>query len=55
MKNTSPQIVLCNGAKSPKQWANIEPIILEYREHVATNFNVKLALPDFIRDVFHLP
>ena len=55
MKNTSPQIVLCNGADLPKQWANIEPIILEYRELVSPNSNVKLALPDFIRDVFYLP
>ena len=32
MKNASPQIVLCNGANLPEQWAQTEPLILEYQQ-----------------------
>ena len=55
MKDASPRIVLCNGADLPKQWAQFEPLTLEYRESTGNLPNVNLALPDFVRDVFHLP
>ena len=55
MRSASPQIVLCNGANLPKQWANSKPLTLEYRESADTILNVKLKLPDFISDVLHLP
>ena len=55
MKDVSPRIVLCNGADLPKQWARCEPLSLEYRESAGIVPNVKLALPDFVRGVNHLP
>ena len=55
MNNVSPRIVLCNGAALPKQWSQFEPLVLEYQESTGNLRNVKLALPDFVRDVFHLP
>ena len=55
MKNVSPQIVLCNGANLPQQWAQYEPLILEYREDADSTQNVKLALADFVCSVGHLP
>ena len=55
MNNLSPRIVLCNGADLPKQWNQIEPLVLEYQEISGSSPNVKLALPDFVLGVFHLP
>ena len=55
MKDVSPRIVLCNGADLPKLWAHFEPLTLEYRESTGNIPSVKLALPDFVRGVFHLP
>ena len=55
MTNVSPQIVLCNGADLPQQWAQYEPLILEYREDAGSTQNVKLSLHDFVREVGHLP
>ena len=55
MRNAPPRIVLCNGADLPRQLAQSEPFVLEYRESAASSPNIKLALPDFVRDVSHLP
>ena len=55
MKNIPPRVVLCNGANQPKQWSQFEPLVLEYQESVGSSPNVRLALPDFVRGVFHLP
>ena len=55
MRNVSPQIVLCNGANLPQQRVQCEPLILEYREGAGSTQNVRLALPDFVRSVDHLP
>ena len=55
MKDVSPQVVLCNGADLPQQWAQYEPLVLEYREIADSIQNVKLALRDFVRTVLHLP
>ena len=55
MRDVSPQVVLCNGANLPQQWSQYEPLVLEYRESAGSAQNIKLALPDFVRTVFHLP
>ena len=55
MRNVPPRTVLCNGADLPRQWTQSEPLVLEYQESTGSSPNVKLALPDFVRDVFHLP
>lgn len=55
MKSSSPQILLCNGADLPKQWAQFDCRTLEYREFTGGIQSIKLALLDFVRDVFHLP
>lgn len=56
--NTAPQhIVLCNGASLPielGQTGESRTLCLEYRV-IAGERNLKLLLPDFVRDVFHLP
>ena len=54
MKNVSPRIVLCNGADSPQQLDQSKLITLEYRESTGSS-NIKLTLPNFVLDVFHLP
>ena len=54
MKNVSPRIVLCNGADLPQQLDQSKLITLEYRESTG-NSNIKLTLPNFVLDVFHLP
>ena len=56
MKNVSPRIVLCNGADPPQSnWINLSLMVrLEYRES-AGRPNIKLTLPNFVLDVFHLP
>ena len=55
MKKSSPEVVLCNGADLPKQWAQFDCLALEYRKIAGDLQNVKLALPDFVRSVFYLP
>jgi 7-cyano-7-deazaguanine synthase in queuosine biosynthesis len=55
MRNAPPRIVLCNGADLPQQLAQSEHLVLEYRESPASSPNIKLALPDFVHDLFHLP
>lgn len=55
MKDVSPHIVLCNGAEPPEQLALSKLIKLEYQESNGNKRNVKLALPNFVLDVFHLP
>ena len=55
MKNVSPQIVLCNGADLPEQWAQTEPLSLEYRQDASCTQNIKLDLPQFVNNVDHLP
>ncbi|MCY4553967.1 MAG: TIR domain-containing protein [Candidatus Poribacteria bacterium] len=55
MRDIHPRIILCNGADLPQQWAQYEPLVLEYRELTDGISNVKLALPDFISSVSYLP
>ena len=55
MNENPPRIILCNGADLPKQWVQSNYLVLDYRDIVEGIQNVKLGLPDFVRDVFHLP
>ena len=55
MKENPPRIVLCNGADLPKQWDQSDFLALEYQHIEEKNQNVKLALPNFVRDVNYLP
>ena len=55
MKNVPPQIVLCNGANLPKQWAQYKPLVLDYQDADDSVRNIRLALPDFVQYVSHLP
>ena len=54
MTNISRRIV-CNGANLPESFEFTPSIGLEYRESISSSPNVKLALPNFVLDVFHLP
>ena len=54
MNENPPRIILCNGADLPKQWVQSNCLVLDYRDIVEGIQNVKLGLPDFVRDVFHL-
>lgn len=52
------QVVLCNGADLPEGLVSRtahEPLNLEYRQSEKNEPNVKIHLPDFVRDVFFLP
>ncbi|HEV3256668.1 MAG TPA: 7-cyano-7-deazaguanine synthase [Gemmataceae bacterium] len=58
MSARSPVIVACNGASFPKgvRLRRRKPIRLEYRRSPGREgVNVKLLLPDFVRQVIHLP
>ena len=55
MKDVSPHIVLCNGAEPPEQLDQSKLIKLDYQDSTGNNRKVKLALPNFVLDVFHLP
>ena len=57
MRKGPSRVVLCNGATMPNLWKKIDSrhLELDYRESVSNNPHVKLALLDFVRDVYHLP
>ena len=55
MKNGSPRIVLCNGADWPHELDRSSPLKLEYQESTDKTAHVKLELPDFVLNVYHLP
>lgn len=53
-----PHLILCNGASPPKGTRKAyaqKAIRLEYRKSVASEPNVRIHLPEFVRDVYHLP
>ena len=54
MSSAAQHTILCNGADLPEQGQLAKVLCLEYRV-THTNRNIKLLLPDFVRDVFHLP
>ena len=56
MASDIPVLVLCNGASSPDEsYKNNRTIVLDYRDTESTLANVRLALPDFVQDVYYLP
>lgn len=55
MKNDSPRIVLCNGADWPHELVRSSRLKLEYQESTDKIAHVKLELPDFVLNVYHLP
>lgn len=57
MAKTSSAIVLCNGANEPQNHKLPEHKIhsLNYMDAPSTPANVRIDLPNFVRDVYHLP
>ena len=57
MTDTSSAIVLCNGASEPQGHKLPRHKIhsLSYMDTPSTAANVRIGLPDFIRNVYHLP
>lgn len=56
MRSDTPALVLCNGASPPDESSSVHgAIVLDYLEREGTLANVKLGLPNSVRDVYHLP
>ena len=56
MGSGTPVLVLCNGASRPAESpSERSAMVLDYRDRQDVVANVKLGLPDFVRDVYHLP
>ena len=56
MGNEVPVLVLCNGASPPSEvLAKQRTVVLDYLERAGTCANVRIGLPSFVRDVYHLP
>ena len=56
MGSDSPVLVLCNGASSPDEnFSEKKGIVLDYLDGEDVLANMKLGLPNFVRDVYHLP
>ena len=56
MGNDTPLLVLCNGASRPAERAADDNVIsLDYLQREGTQTNVRIGLPSFVRDVYHLP
>jgi 7-cyano-7-deazaguanine synthase in queuosine biosynthesis len=55
VKRDHRRLILCNGATCPDTLPKSapKPLRLEYREQ--PDRNVTISLPDFVRDVYHLP
>jgi len=53
----SPRVlVLCNGASGPEDMGEYKNALsLVYNSNVPGKRNIKLSLPDFVRDVYYLP
>ena len=56
MGSDTPVLVLCNRA-SPRDEnsSGRDAIVLDYLDEEGGSANVKLGLPNFVRDVYHLP
>ena len=51
-----PVLVLCNGASPPGELpAKQRTVVLDYLEKEGGSANVRIGLPSFVRDVYHLP
>ena len=56
MASDSPALVMCNGASIPSDATEGQPVIsLDYRDSGDGVPNVRLGLPDFVRNLYHLP
>ena len=56
MGSDTPVLVLCNRASPPDESSSDQgAIVLDYRDVEGVLANVKLGLPNFVRDVYHLP
>lgn len=55
MKEALSRIILCNGAELPRQLEQTNYLVLEYQNKTDRTQNVKLALPDFVRNIYFLP
>ena len=56
MASDSPVLILCNGASTPADATEGQKVIsLQYRDAGDGVPNVRLGLPDFVRNVYHLP
>ena len=53
--NRPPITFLCNGASLAGELGEEHAVSLDYRTTEASNANVHLGLPDFVRNVYHLP
>jgi hypothetical protein len=49
-------LVLCNGASRPEDISAYKNVLtLAYNPNAPTERNIQLSLPDFVRNVHHLP
>ena len=57
MSDDAPALVLCNGATTPtgERIEPSKPLVLDYLSRGAVPPNVRIGLPDFVRDVYYLP
>ena len=56
MSSEAPVLVLCNGATNPDESSfGRDAMVLDYLGMDGSLANIRLGLPDFVRDVFHLP
>ena len=56
MSSDTPVLVLCNGAPPPNENSGEKrAIVLDYLDREHDLPNMKLGLPNFVRDVYHLP
>ena len=56
MGSDPPVLVLCNRASPPDESSSDQSaLVLDYRDREGVLANVKLGLPNFVRDVYHLP
>ena len=57
MSNDAPVLVLCNGATAPSneriKWRR--ELVLDYLPRSGVPANVRIGLPNFVRDVYYLP
>jgi hypothetical protein len=55
MGSDPPVLLLCNRASSPDESSSDQSaIVIDYRDREGVLANVKLGLPNFVRDVYHL-
>ena len=56
MGSDPPVLVLCNRASPPDESSSDQSaLVLDYQDREGVLANVKLGLPNFVRDVYHLP